>query len=98
VKKKGDEGFQLHPPFCYTGGEELAPMKFAIPIYPIIDVQNDAQAVALSKRLEQLLNQDQIKLLLMAQGVPGIVSVTVGAPYQVADQPTPQAAVGARRR
>jgi hypothetical protein len=63
--------------------KERTPLKYAIPIYPIIEIQDAAQAEQLRAKLEYLLNQPQIKMLLMSQGVPGIVSTTVGPPYLV---------------
>jgi hypothetical protein len=71
-------------------------MKFSIPIYPVVDVQDAAQAEQLRVKLEQLLNQPQIKMLLAAQGVP-IVSATAGPAYQVDERAMAAQAVPRRR-
>jgi hypothetical protein len=59
-------------------------MKWCVPIYPTFDVPDAAQAEQLRTKFEQVLNQPHIKMLLMSQGIPGIVgAITLGPPYPV---------------
>ena len=59
-------------------------MKFAVPIYAVINVNDPAQASRVKEALETLLAQEFLKMTIRSQGVP-LEGALVGDPYQVRD-------------
>jgi hypothetical protein len=69
-------------------------MKFCIPMYPIVEARDAAEAEAIRVKLEAFLKQPLIVATIRAQGVP-MQSATVDKPYVVAE---PARATGGQRR
>jgi hypothetical protein len=71
-------------------------MKFAIPIYAIVEVRDQIEADQIKIKLENLLGQQMIKMSILAQGIQ-LQATIVEKPYQTKPDFQVPGATGPRR-